>query len=775
MSVKTLAPMPTSLALSALLLSAPAWGADAPAATQPTAPKKDAKADAKTENLDEVVVKGQAEKELSSPKYTQSLKDTPQTVTVVDSAVIQQQGVSTLAQVLKNSPGISMQAGEGGVPNGDNLSIRGFNARTDMFIDGVRDFGGYARDPFNLEQVEIVKGPSSVNGGRGSTGGSINLVTKQAQQETFYTGSVAGGTDDYKRMTLDVNQSLDNGDDKDGIKGAALRINAMTHDADMPGRDHVTNQRMGVAPTMTFGLGSPTQFSIGFFHMTENDMPDYGIPFVPANKSAALGGRSNQLAPVPYNTFYGLLSRDYEHIKTDVGSMTLNHDFENGVTLRNHTQYGVTSRDSVATAPRFTQIQTNPANTQLYHELQSRDQTDTNLTNQLDLTFKFDTGPVKHTLVTGGEFSFENEVNYARAGYAPGTNPNTSAPLATAALLPTTAWDAPDAYQPTPYSIQRTGARTKTSADSQALYLFDTVDLNKQWSVMGGVRWDRFNVDFKNTASTFTGGAVTDLGRTDNMFSYRGGLTYKPAENGAIYGAVGTSFNPSAEGLTLANPAPGANTSANSINVAPEQSISYELGTKWNLMKDKLLLSAALFDTDKTNARTSDPTDPTSVTTLNGKQRVYGIELGATGNLTKEWTITAGYAHMESEVLSSDNQSEVGRELANCPADSASLWTVYAFPFKLDLGAGATFVGSRWSGTTTTPATAVNGFNSNTPRDVDGYVTFDAMAAYHVSSHFTMRLNVYNLADKDYIGAVSGGHAVPGAGRSAVLSGEFKF
>ncbi len=762
MSAKTLAPMPTSLMLSALMLAPAAFAADAPQAKPADGKTADGMSDdAKSETLKDVVVEGKTDQQLSSPKYTKPLLDTPQTTTIVPASVMQQQGASTLKQALKNSPGISMQAGEGGSagPSGDNFSIRGFVARRDIFVDGVRDFGSYSRDPFNLEQVEIIKGPSSALGGRGSTGGSVNLVTKQAQKDTFYAGSVGVGTDSYKRLTLDVNQSLDNGDDRDGIKGAAFRINAVGFDADTPGRDIVTNQRMGLAPTITFGLDSPTQLSIGFFHMQQDNIPDFGIPFVPVTGGvAAMTGLGNHVAPVPYSNFYGLAHRDYEKINANIGTVTLHHDFENGVVLTNHTQYGSTARDSITTAPRF--VGTFPT-TNINHELQSLDQTDTNLTNQTNLTFKFDTVTFKHTLVTGAEFSQETSINYGRGAYAPGTSPFTSAPLATAAF-PTTNLFNPDPYQAYNYSVQRTGAKTDTTANSQAFYLFDTVDLDEQWSVMGGARWERFDTKYKSTSSIFTGSTVTNLGNTDEMLSWRGSVSYKPAKNGNIYVSSGTSFNPSATDLSLASTA----TAANNFNIGPEKSISYEVGTKWNFCDDTLLLSAAAFRTDKTNARTEDPTNPADSVVLEGKQRVQGIELGATGKLTKEWSVMAGYAYMDSEILSSKNALEQGNRLSSTPENSGNLWTVYSLPFGLDVGGGLSWVGNRV-------------VNATDTRHVPGYVTLDAMAAYHVSSHFTLRLNVYNLTDKDYVQDMynigSSGHVVPGAGRSAVLSGEFKF
>jgi len=760
MHCKTLAPMPTSLAISALMMASAAFAADAqtPAADGAAPDPKSAAKD--VQRLDQVTVQGWAELQPSSPKLPKSLLDTPETITIIPAVVMQQQGASSLLQVMRNAPGISMLAGEGGTGGapGDSFTIRGFNARKDIFVDGVRDFGSYSRDPFNLSQVEIVQGPSSFLGGRGSTGGAINLVTKQPLATTFYAGSISGGTDSYKRLTVDVNQSLDNVGDGSGIKGAAFRINAVGFEADQPGRDLVSNSRGGVDANMTFGLGSPGQVSFGYFYMKQDNQPDFGLPFVPIGNNAVPGvaGYGNKVAPVDYTNYYGLVERDHEDISTNIARMTITYDFQNGVVVRNHTQYGSTNRDSILSAPRFI----NTTTTAINHELQSLDERDTNVTNQTDVIIKFATGSVKHIVTTGAEFAYETSLVKPRGAYNPGTSPATSAPLA-AVAFPTTDLFNPDPYQPYSYSVLYTGGYSDTTAHSAALYAFDNVDFNEQWSVMAGLRWDRFSAEAKNVSSLFTGNAVTNLSRVDNMVSWRASLSYKPVRNGNIYVAAGTSFNPSAEGLTLGNAA----NSLNSANLGPEKSISYEIGTKWEFNRD-LLLSAALFRTEKTNARTEDPSNPNDFITLNGKQHVQGIELFATGKLTNEWSVLAGYAYLNGKIDSSANPLEVGQPLSSAPRNSGNVWTTYSFPFGLDLGFGATYVGERVVNTTAT-------------RYVDGYLTLDAMASYRVTGNFSLQLNVYNLTDKQYVAAMyntgSSGHVLPGSARSAVLTGLFAF
>jgi catecholate siderophore receptor len=683
--------------------------------------------------MPEVVVTGQQQRSYkpessSSPKFSQPLLDVPQTVTVVPQAAIAEQNANTLRDVLRNVPGISIQAGEGGVPAGDNLAIRGFNARTDIFIDGIRDFGGYSRDTFNIEQVEVIKGPSSSFGGRGSTGGAINMASKYATSDSFTNATLGLGTDSYQRGTIDVNRPIA------GKEGTAVRLTGVWHAQDVAGRNAVDAERWGLSPSVSFGIGTPTRLDIGFFHLSQDNLPDYGIPWVPATNTA-LSGYGNQPPPVNYENFYGLRARDYEKTETNIGTVKVQHDASDTLSIRNITRYGQTDRDSLITAPRFA----SDASTTINRNLQSRDQVDSILANQTDVTVKFDTAKVNHTVVTGVDLSREESENYARSGPA--------APTA-------------DLFNPNPNDtytglITRTGARTEAIAQTQAAYAFDTMKFGEQFELSGGARWDSFKVDYESDS---TASATTPLHRTDDMISWRAGAVYKPLPNGSVYAAYGTSFNPSAEGLTLANTA----TATNNINTDPEESRTFEIGTKWEVIKRKLLTSLAVFRTEKTNARTEDPANPADVIVLDGEQRVDGVEVGAAGNLTDAWTLFGGYTYLDGKVVSSNNPLEVGRELSNTPRHSFSAWSTYQLPANFDIGAGMQYVDKRFNSTTT-------------PRLAPSYWTMDAMAAYKVNDNFTLRLNAYNLFDEEYIDRVGGGHFIPGSGRAAVLTTEVKF
>lgn len=734
-------------------------------AAQNAAPAPEAPTTSTT--LPPVVVEGQLDKvykpeRVESPRIQGPLRDVPQTITVIPEAVIKEQNATSLRDVLRNVPGIAIQAGEGGGgPAGDNLSIRGFNAKTDIFVDNVRDFGGYTRDPFNFEQVEVFKGPSSTNAGRGSTGGSVNLVSKSARLEPFYAADVGGGTDNYFRATLDINQPLwvnqtpgapapapvsgkgvvnVSGKGAKSVApvapgpetGAALRLNGLYHHADIPGRDYVEDERWGIAGSLVFGLGTDTRLTLNYFHLEQDNQPDYGIPWVPETVTS-LRRYANKAAPVSFSNYYGLTDRDYEEISTDIGTAIFEHDFSETLRFRSLFRVGRTTRDSVISAPRFA-----GDSTTLNHQFQSRDQEDTIYSNQTDITAEFETGALKHTLTAGFELTREESENRARAtDVTPQSNlfhPN-----------PTQNWTG---------RIFHTGAYSAADVDSAALYLFDKVEIGEHWEVNGGLRWDYLETDFTDAHAD---GSSTHLTRDDSLLSWRAALVYKPVENGSIYFAYGTSFNPATELLVSSSPS----AIVNQFNTDPEENRSYEVGTKWDILDERLSITAALFRTEKTNARTADPADPTAFE-LSGEQVVQGAELGIAGQITDNWRVFAGYTYLDSEIESSANPLEVGNHVPNTPEHSFNLWTVYDLPYGFQIGGGAQYVGSR--------------FNNNANlRQAPDYWVFDAMLGYQINENIAVRLNVYNLADEEYIDRVGGGHFVPGAGRSAVLSLNMKF
>ncbi|WP_167737631.1 TonB-dependent receptor [Sphingomonas parva] len=656
------------------------------------------------------------------------LRDAPQSVSVIPREVIEQQAATTLRDVLRNVSGISMAAGEGGGgPAGDNLTLRGFAARNDIFVDGIRDFGSYTRDTFNIEQVEVVKGPSSAQTGRGSTGGYINMFTKQPQAVSFVGGTIGLGLPSYGRATADINI----GEDRTGIDGAAFRLNLLYHDVDTPGRDFVETKRWGVAPSVAVGLGSATRAILSYMLLDQDNVPDYGIPFVPATNTA-LPQYAEQPAPVDFDNYYGLLARDYEKTRTNILTFALEHDLGGKVRIANTTRYGHARRDSIYSSPRFVST----SGTDITPQIQSRDTVDEILLNQSNVTAEFMTGPVRHDLIGGFEIARETSRNQLRA-ITNGT--------------PTDLFD-PDPRRPWTGTVEDIpGAIVRAEADSLAAYLFDTMHLSDSLLFSGGIRWERFETDYHPAPAT---PPAPDLSRTDETVTWRAGLTWKPLPTVSLYAGAGTSVNPSLENMTQTTP------TAAVFALKPERSRTFELGAKWDAFRGKLLVTGAVFRIDKTNARTPGlPGEPATV--LAGEQRVDGFELGATGWITKDWQVIAAYTWLDSEVRHSNTPAEIGNRLGNVPAHSGTIWTTYKLPAGVELGGGLRYVGERYTNVANT-------------RQVEDYWLADATLAYDLTPSTSLRLNVFNIFDERFVDQLGGGHFIPGPGRSAVATLAFR-
>lgn len=707
--------------------------------TAETKPKKASeKTDPATTNkLDEVVVTAEEvpgsykTDSLSSEKYTQPLLNTPQTIQVVPKSVMEDQNATSLRDVLRNVPGISFQAGEGGTTPGDNIFIRGFSARNNIFIDGVRDFGMYSRDAFNLEQVEVIKGPNSSYGGRGSTGGSVNMVTKTPKLDPLYEASFGYGTNEYYRTIVDVNQPLA----MVPIPGTAFRVTGLFHDQNYSALDGISDQRWGIAPSIAFGLGTDTRLIVEHFHMEQDNIPTYGIP----NPSIIGGGYS--LPEELWHNFYGLVGRDYERITTDNFRGKFEHDFTEDISLRNQTTWGETYRDSIITAPRRATGSPIVGAGAIIgrQDWKSRDQTDSVVANQTSLNTKFDTFAFKHNLVTSVEYSHEDEISFTRASTAP----------AAVAALPTTSLLGPNPYDPYGFTFFRTGAYNKSYTDTLAWSLFDAIEITDQWEINGGVRVDNAETVYESVTAA---GVTTELTQTDLLPSWRIGLVYKPLPNGSIYFNYANSFDPSAENLTLA---------ASTVRLDPEESDSYELGTKWEFFKKNLMITAALFRTEKTNARVTDPVDATLMI-LSGEQVAQGVEFSFSGNLTKDWKVYGGYAYVNSEIVSSTTANQIGKQMVQSPEQTANIWTTYTLPFKLEIGTGAQYMDKVYNDAANTLA-------------AEGYWLQSAMVSYPINDHWDVQLNIQNLWDTRYIDRLTGGQAIPGPGRSFVVTTTVKF
>lgn len=692
---------------------------------------------------------------VESPKFTAPLLDTPQTVTVIPKEVYTQQNAKTLTDVLKNTPGISFDAGENGFATGlANFSMRGISTAGSIFVDGARDSGSVMRDVFNIEQVEVVKGAAADNG-RGTAGGYVNLVTKTPQLTDFYAGSASYSFDDYGttgnfRTSFDVNQNV-----KDSpLEGTAIRLNALFQEGGVAGRDWAEANSWGVAPSVTVGLGTPIRFTLAYQHVEQNDVPDWGVPTgvqgTTGFQSAGKRGRRD--------VFYGLKS-DYNDVVSDSILAIYEQDFANGLKLVNQTRWARTEHDARYTVPTGF-VSGNPALTNTQKQAYAREnESFSNLTN---LSYKFETGALKHTLAAGLELSHETS-DADRFGTVNSNNISTNNPD-------------PDRIVANPTST----SANEVTIDTIAAYLYDTVEFNPQWELTGGVRVEHYRVDVERSGV----GATDPVGYPEERTTVGGklGLVHKPVANGSIYTSAGISAQP--PGSYLSNPdisRTGTNDLPNdNADARTQYNYNLELGTKWNFFGDRLTTNAALFYTERHDIANSSA-DPRGFSYAD--QALYGLELGAAGQITENWAIFAGILLLDTERKNgsnidnrpgTDGGAVDGDELAFTPNYTANLWTTYKLPAGFTIGGGLQYVSSSYIGRPDDANRVIeNGLYGKLP----DYIVFNALLAYEVNEHVTVRFNVDNLFDEVY--AVSsnwnGARSMLGAPRTYAISADWKF
>lgn len=694
------------------LLGAPAAHADA-AAEVADSGDKDA-------TLEPIVVKGV--RSLLSDKLPAELQNTPQSVTVVGADLMAAQASTRLEDALKNVPGITLNAGEGAA-RGDTVNLRGFSAFNDFFLDGVRDAAVYTRDSFNLESVEVVKGPSATLFGRGSTGGAINQVSKAPSLTEFAALTADVGTNHEYRGTADVDMPLGS--------TAAFRINAMGESSEVADRDYVLNRRWGLAPSLTLGIGQDSSVTAAYLHQQENNLPDAGVPFV--------AGRP---ANVPRGAFYGLAS-DFNTTHDDIGTIRFKQEFTPNVVFTDTLRYARYEFDYQDTMPNFGRdvptAATPPADILVGRDAPGSSGTQTNLTNQADLTTRFTTGAVSHILLTGLEFA--RQTSDIDRYNNPFNRNNTW--IAETPLLD------PDPNETLP-GVQPISSEQDTTAHSAAVYATDTLALSPYVDVIAGLRFDRFSADYEQ--HTVATGAVLDLDHVDNVVSPRAAVVVKPTPRQSYYFSFGTSFDPSAEALSL---------TTKTADLGPVKAKTYEVGAKNAWLDGALTTTGAIFRIEVDNAQTNDPENPT-ITVLNGDQRVDGLELGASGYLTRHLEIVAGYTYLDGKTISSGTTAYIGKSLPNVARNAANLWTEYELGDAWEVGLGGNWLDRRFADSAETAV-------------IPGFVVLNAMASFKMSKTVSLQLNAFNLTNRlyfenAYYTSAAENHVIPGAGRTLKLT-----
>lgn len=677
-----------------------------------------------------------------SPKMTAPLLDTPRSVQVVPKQVMSDQSASSLQDVLQNSPGITFAAGEGGRAGGDLPVIRGQNAASSLFLDGMRDASMQARDTFNLEQVEIIKGPDSVYSGRGGAGGSINLVSKapKAKDAIEVTGQI--GTDRNYRGTVDSNWRL-------GEK-SAFRLNVMGTKGDVPGRDRAVNfERWGVAPSLMLGMGTPTRITLSYYHYQNDSMPDYSIPYDPR-----VGLPVTETLGISRKNFYGLAERDFMKTRDGMATVDFQHDFSDTLKLRNVVRYGRETADYLATQPDLT-LANLPAGI-VNRPAYGRYYTTKAFANQTDLSGEFLAGAVKHGFDLGFEYTSVKQTMAYTNDQVLSSDGVTKCP----ADLTQTSLRNPDPNVAYPCRTARSWP-APYATDTLALYGFDTLKFDEQWQASVGLRWDNYRTSGHDKKKQ-------GYSRTDNLFNYQLGLAYKPVPQGTIYASYGTSSTPSAvAGATASDILRKSSDEA----AAPEKSRSVEAGVKWLVLDERLTLTGAVFQDTRRN--TNIEVLPNEYEQA-GQTRVRGIELGFSGAITPAWNIYGGYTFLDSKLIRGGRKDigAEGQDLPNTPRNAFSLWSTYKVLPELTLGGGAYYVDKVYGNADA----GVDASGAPKARWVPSYWRFDAMAKYKFSSHMALQLNVLNVFDQTfYTRARPKNHAALGTGRAALLSVRLRY
>jgi catecholate siderophore receptor len=756
---------------------APAPGAEdtagAPSAGGPSAGDQ-------VRTLRQVEVVGDAVRrdKLASPRFTQTLQDTPQTIEVIGKELLQQQGATTLTEALRNSPGVgTFYAGENGATStGDTLYMRGFDSSGSIFVDGARDLGAVSRDLFNIEQVEVVKGPAGTDTGRSAPTGSINMVSKQANLSEGTSASASFGADGQRRATADINATLG--------ATSALRVNALWQDSDVVGRHRVNNSRRGIAPSLGFGLGTGTRVFLDLLYVEQDNIPDGFVPTIGLPDWLPQPGLE-QLAghPVDPHGYYGS-PLDHDDVTAKMATLRFEHDFSATLKLANTLRWGSTAQDYFITS--YTATGGTAGDEQAGHihwtdkddlstytldrtNFSTRDQRNRILTDQLNLRADFNTGAVAHFLTTGLELTREEQRSNA---------------IATSGSLPPIGLYDPDWADAGTLEYHRSGAVSNGRTDTTAAYLFDTLKFGERFLLSAGVRADHYTTDYDATAVCTTtvplprngvacpagvaNGTVVpsaDRRASGTLLNYKLGAVYKPVESLSLYANAALSQQP--PGSANFSLSTAAN-SADNIDNDPQKARTYEVGAKWLVAPHAATLNLALFRTDVTNEIAADPDAPGGYSQT-GRKRVQGIEASLVGNITDHWDLSLGYLHQDAKIEEGPNLAADGTSnLTYTPANAFTGWSSYQFASGLTLGGGIRYTSGLHKGTDGAVGT---------PARTRSWVVYDAVVSYPVGDRLTLRLNAYNLFDKRYVASInkSGYRYAPGTPRTFLLSADFVF
>jgi catecholate siderophore receptor len=649
------------------------------------------------------------QRSVTATKTDTALVDVPQAVTMITRELIDDQAMRGIGDVTRYVPGVGIAQGEG---NRDTPVLRGNSTTADFFVDGVRDDVQYFRDLYNVDRVEVIKGPNAMIFGRGGSGGLINRVTKQARGQTHRELTLQAGSWDQYRATLDVGQAVS--------AALAFRVTGLFEDSGSY-RDGVTLRRQGVNPTFAYVLAPATTLRFGYEYFHDERVADRGVP--------SFQGRPLRTAA---STFFGDPDQSPTSATVHTVYAILEHRFANGVSLRNHTRSSAYEKFYQNVFPGAVNAAGTSVSLSAYNQGTDRE----NLFNQTDVEFTVDTGGVEHHLLAGLELARQATDNLRLTGYFTGISPTT-----TSVSVPVSH---PRSTSPITFQPGATDADNHGVARTVAVYAQNQIRLRPEWQAVLGLRVEKFTVDFRNHRT------AASVDSADTLVSPRVGLLFKPAAELSFYTSYTMSHVPRAgeqlAALSLTNRA-----------LAPEEFNNYEVGVKWDARPD-LSFTAATYRLDRRNVVISDPADPTRSLLVDG-QRATGVELAVTGRLTKTWSLAGGYAYQNGEIKATQSAAIVaGSRLAQLPRHTLSLWNRYDFNRRLGAGLGAIY------------RAAINPSTDGAVK-LPGFVRIDAALFYRFDDRFRAQLNVENVLDRAYFASAhSNTNITPGSPRAYRVS-----
>lgn len=743
-----------------------------------------------------------------------TIQSTPQAIQVIPQEILQQQAVGSLEQALRNVPGITIAIGEGGTLAGDQFKIRGFDAKDDLYLDGLRDFGVYSRDSFNDEEVQVLKGPSGALFGRGTTGGAVNIVSKTPILEDRLSAQVTGGSE-YLRGTADLNVKLDD--------TTAVRLNVMGNWTGVVDRDVVYSHRWGVAASAGFGLGTAANFTLSYLHQQSDAIPDYGLP-VAVNPVTRIAEPVSEKG-IPRSNFLGY-ETDRDDSTADLVTGRFSDRLTDWLTLTNDTRVGIYSRyfqyttvdrcdETASTNTCATNFAANPATAyggiggsgpyrQAAWGVQDiatarADFAVAGLRNQFLLGFDASYQRNKrtfyaYTLPSATDFTYilgNRSASRSNIGVSL-LNPSHTPPAGYSVFLPVVNGTLPTLSTAT----AATNLYASGDATDLAVFAVERLWLTQHWSLIGNLRWDSYDSSYstQTIGSPTTPSVITPLAAKTEFFSPRASLVFEPSDSQTFYVSFGQSNTPQGTSIVGA----GTGISATTADLKPEVGETYELGAKYGI--GDLVLTASLFQVNKQNATRVDSTTGDVLSQSGDKQRARGIEGGISGKLTPEWSFTASYTYLDTLTRQSYvnciaaptsgtaptgiicptgvatgspvlNTVAVGRQMTYTPKNAASLWTSYQFPYGIEAGGGVFYQSALYNAYT--PASA----STAVPTVIVPYrivripenIQLDLFAAYEIE-HWRFGLNVTNVTDRLNYSQSFANRATPAPGRTVLFS-----